>query len=66
MAKVNIKPLEDKILVQANEAETTTMQNSVTTFSASVAIAISPLAQAPIRCRDKSGPGPCYSRTARR
>nr|1P82_A Chain A, kDa chaperonin [synthetic construct]1P83_A Chain A, kDa chaperonin [synthetic construct] len=23
-AKVNIKPLEDKILVQANEAETTT------------------------------------------
>ena len=24
MAKVNIKPLEDKILVQANEAETTT------------------------------------------
>ncbi|MCW2592932.1 MAG: hypothetical protein JWQ86_5359, partial [Mycobacterium sp.] len=24
MASVNIKPLEDKILVQANEAETTT------------------------------------------
>ncbi|MDT5278807.1 MAG: chaperonin GroES, partial [Mycobacterium sp.] len=29
MAKVNIKPLEDKILVQANEAETTTASGLV-------------------------------------
>jgi chaperonin GroES len=29
VAKVNIKPLEDKILVQANEAETTTASGLV-------------------------------------
>ncbi|MGH3563332.1 MAG: co-chaperone GroES, partial [Mycobacterium sp.] len=29
MASVNIKPLEDKILVQANEAETTTASGRV-------------------------------------
>ena len=29
MASVNIKPLEDKILVQANEAETTTASGLV-------------------------------------
>ncbi|NKS71608.1 co-chaperone GroES [Rhodococcus hoagii] len=74
MASVNIKPLEDKILVQANEAETTTASGLVIPDTAKekpqegTVVAVGPAAGTRMaRSASPGRPGGCtviYSKTA--